>query len=108
MLLRSLRKSGSALLMLFAFMLISGVLFATLIFTVEGGTYDEYRMQYVREDGSISPFESIPGSLWWTIVTMTTVGYGDQYPVTTWGKIIVRMQPSRTRGPGWPWPRALL
>jgi len=88
MLLRSLRKSVPALLMLFLFMGLSGIFFATLIFTAEGGTYDEYRQQYVRDDGSASPFESIPGSLWWTIVTMTTVGYGDQYPVTAGGKIV--------------------
>lgn len=88
MLLRSLRKSFPALLMLFAFMGISGILFATLIFTVESGTYDPHRHQYVRVDGSASPFESIPGAFWWTIVTMTTVGYGDQYPVTVEGKVI--------------------
>ena len=84
----TLKKSAAALLMLFAFMAIFSILFATLIYTFEAGTFDGHRMQYVREDGSRSPFESIPDSLWWTIVTMTTVGYGDQYPVTTAGKII--------------------
>jgi len=88
MLSKSLKKSGPALLMLFAFMGIAGVFFATLIFTFESGHYDTYRRQYVREDGSPSPFESIPTSLWWTIITMTTVGYGDQYPVSTAGKVI--------------------
>jgi voltage-gated potassium channel len=27
-------------------------------------------------------------ALWWTIVTITTVGYGDRFPVTNWGRII--------------------
>ena len=85
----TLRKSAAALLMLFAFMAIFSILFATLIFTVEmGDTYDPIRMQYVRTDGSASPFESIPHSIWWTIVTMTTVGYGDQVPVTSSGKLV--------------------
>lgn len=36
-------------------------------------------------------FSSIPDTLWWGIVTMTTIGYGDTFPITPIGKALAAM-----------------
>jgi len=43
---------------------------------------------YIVEGDTQEGFSSIPRSMYWTIVTMTTVGYGDIVPITTFGKFI--------------------
>jgi voltage-gated potassium channel len=42
---------------------------------------------YCEHDAQPETFASVFHSLWWSVATLTTVGYGDVYPVTTGGKV---------------------
>ena len=42
---------------------------------------------YFEREAQPDKYGSIPEAMWWGIVTLTTVGYGDMTPVTLWGKI---------------------
>ncbi|MCL6471796.1 MAG: ion transporter [Firmicutes bacterium] len=42
---------------------------------------------YAEHDAQPKAFPNIPASMWWGVVTLTTIGYGDVYPITPLGKI---------------------
>lgn len=45
-------------------------------------------MYLVENHAQPNTFSSIPATMWWAIITLTTVGYGDIYPVTPLGKLL--------------------
>jgi len=45
-------------------------------------------MYFIERDAQPDQFGSIPKAMWWGAITLTTVGYGDVYPVTLFGRII--------------------
>ncbi|MFC4990402.1 MULTISPECIES: potassium channel family protein [Saliphagus] len=45
-------------------------------------------MYFVERDAQPETFSSIPATLWWGVVTLTTVAYGNTYPVTPAGKVL--------------------
>lgn len=75
MLLRSLKQSANKIFVYFLFVVILVVSLGTLMFMVESGQPD-------------TQFTDIPTSIYWAIVTMTTVGYGDITPVTAIGRFL--------------------
>lgn len=73
LLLDALKRSLRQILLFFSSVLMVVMLFAALMYTIES-----------PESG----FTSIPMSMYWAIVSMTTVGYGDIVPATSLGKAI--------------------
>jgi voltage-gated potassium channel len=45
-------------------------------------------MYFVEHEAQPDKFSSIPATMWWGIATLTTVGYGDIYPITSLGKLL--------------------
>ena len=43
---------------------------------------------FVEHDAQPDVFSSIPASMWWGVITLTTIGYGDTYPITPLGKFL--------------------
>lgn len=69
----ALQRSSRKVFVFFALMMILTTIFGCLLYVVEGGQHG---------------FDSIPSSIYWAIVTITTVGYGDIVPTTALGKAI--------------------
>jgi len=45
-------------------------------------------LYFIEHDAQPDKFKSIPDAMWWAICTLTTVGYGDIFPITWLGKLI--------------------
>ena len=48
-------------------------------------------MYFVEGSSQPEQFGSIPRALWWSMATLTTVGYGDVYPITSVGKVVASL-----------------
>lgn len=68
---KALKGSSRKIYIFLLFLIIFSVIVGSLMFMVEGGR---------------PGFETIPQSIYWAVVTVTTVGYGDVSPITPLGK----------------------
>jgi len=68
-----IRDKAEELLISFTFMLFMLIVLSGIMYNIENAAQPEV-------------FSSIPQTMWWAIITLTTVGYGDIYPITPLGK----------------------
>jgi voltage-gated potassium channel len=45
-------------------------------------------LYFAEHNAQPDSFSSIPATIWWAVVTLTTTGYGDMAPITTLGKVL--------------------
>lgn len=70
---RALRGSAYKIMLFMSGVLVLVILLGTIMYVVEGSEHG---------------FDSIPKSIYWAIITITTVGYGDMVPITPLGKTL--------------------
>lgn len=71
----ALKASQAKITVFLTFILMMVIVIGSIMYFIEGGTDD-------------SGFTSIPRSIYWAIVTLTTVGYGDIAPTTSLGQLL--------------------
>ncbi|XP_069090084.1 potassium voltage-gated channel subfamily G member 3 isoform X2 [Pleurodeles waltl] len=75
----TLKRCYKEMVMLLVFICVAMAIFGALAQLLEHGLDLEIK----NED-----YASIPAACWWVIISMTTVGYGDMYPITMSGRIL--------------------
>ncbi len=63
-------------------------LFVAVFFIFVLLVFVSFLMYYVEHKAQPEVFSSVPAAMWWGIITLTTVGYGDVYPITSLGKLL--------------------
>ncbi|XP_040190864.1 potassium voltage-gated channel subfamily C member 1-like [Rana temporaria] len=79
----TLRAITREIFILMLILALECLLFAALAFHLEWSS--------MEDPNSHEVFKDIYSSCWWAIITLTTVGYGDLYPITTAGRIVASL-----------------
>ncbi|KAJ1998756.1 hypothetical protein GGI04_001517 [Coemansia thaxteri] len=88
---RTLRKSVVQILVVMMIIVIFLLTACFLLFYAENDSLDIVNVQWLRKNHGVverSPYQNVFFCLYWGLVTVTTVGYGDYTPVSPWGQVI--------------------
>ena len=81
----ALRRSFSALMVPLSFMAMLCLCFASVLYAIEARPVDAS----ADAGSSTARVANVPDAIWLMLITMTTVGYGDFYPTTPIGRLVV-------------------
>jgi hypothetical protein len=94
---RTVVESFRSLLVFIVLVIIGLLMYSTFVYLAERGEWNSEEQRWYREchpflsvckGYELSPFQSIPDSMWLIIQSMTTVGYGDVTPTSTIGRVV--------------------
>ena len=77
----ALQTLGAVVMAKRAELAITLLLAMVLLVCSAGGIY------FAEHEAQPDAFSSIPAAMWWAVTTLTTVGYGDVYPITILGRV---------------------
>jgi len=88
----ALMRSMQMILILLFTITLAVIMISSLMYLAEGDiesfTPEFLELSGVSADKQALCYGTVPRTFWWAAVTMTTVGYGDCYPITIGGKIV--------------------
>ena len=92
----TLARSVSAFLLLVFSVVVTSLIMGALVFYAENFlacTYTVTNMEtgegiWLYESGDASPYQSVLDGMYWAVITLTTVGYGDKFPLSWLGQMI--------------------
>ncbi|KAJ2735668.1 hypothetical protein IW152_001445 [Coemansia sp. BCRC 34962] len=88
---RTLRKSLLQIMIVMMIIVLFLLTACFLLFYAENDSLDVANVRWLRKNHGVvepSPFQNVFFCLYWGLVTVTTVGYGDYTPVSPWGQVI--------------------
>ena len=84
----TLRRAAPPLAMLLAVVATTVLVWSTLAYVIERGTWDAATETWLDDSGAPSAYSSVPASAWWAVVSMTGVGYGEVTTITPPGQVL--------------------